>query len=109
RIPARDIHRRSWQNGGVRQHAVAQGPGVDRGDRHCRAQRLAALLAVPGVDRLMYHRILVTLDTSSADEAIVAHVQSLAAGTGASIVLMHVADGFAARNLKQLELRESEE
>jgi len=57
----------------------------------------------------MYHRILVTLDTSRADEAIVAHVQALAATSGASIVLLHVADGFAARNLKSLELRESEE
>ena len=57
----------------------------------------------------MYHRILVTLDTSRADEAIVSHVQALAASSGASIVLLHVADGFAARNLKHLELRESEE
>ena len=57
----------------------------------------------------MYHRILVTLDTSKADEAIVTHVQALAASSGASVVLLHVADGFAARNLKSLELRESEE
>ncbi|HEY2824039.1 MAG TPA: universal stress protein [Gemmatimonadales bacterium] len=57
----------------------------------------------------MYHRILVTLDTSRADEAIIAHVQALATTSGASLVLIHVADGFAARNLKHLELRESEE
>ena len=57
----------------------------------------------------MYHRILVPLENSRTDEAIVAHVRALAKHCGASIVLIHVADGFAARNIKSLELRESEE
>jgi nucleotide-binding universal stress UspA family protein len=57
----------------------------------------------------MYHRILVTLDNSPADDAIIDHVETLAKTNGAALVLIHVADGFVARNLKHLELRESEE
>ena len=57
----------------------------------------------------MYTRILVPLENSRADAAILDHVIQLATHDGASVVLIHVADGFAARNLKQLALRESEE
>ena len=57
----------------------------------------------------MYQRILVPLENSKADMAILDHVIALATHDSASIVLIHVADGFAARNLKQLSLRESEE
>lgn len=57
----------------------------------------------------MYKRILVPLDNSKTDTAILAHVTQLARHDNASLVLIHVADGFAARNLKQLALRESEE
>ncbi len=57
----------------------------------------------------MYTRILVPLENTKTDEAIVAHVCALAKFCGASIVLIHVADGFAARNIDSLQLRESEE
>ena len=57
----------------------------------------------------MYKRILVPLENTGTDEAIVQHVCALARHCSASIVLIHVADGFAARNLAQLKLRESEE
>jgi nucleotide-binding universal stress UspA family protein len=57
----------------------------------------------------MYKRILVPLEHSPYDAAIVEHVRKLAKITGASLVLMHVADGWAARNVNQLHLRESEE
>src|SRR6185436_7605666 len=57
----------------------------------------------------MYKRILVSLEHSAYDEAIVTHVSKLAAFCGASVVLRHVADGWAARNVKQRNLRESEE
>ena len=57
----------------------------------------------------MYKRILVALEHSSYDNAIIEHVHKLAAFCDASLVLMHVADGWAARNVKQLNLRESEE
>lgn len=57
----------------------------------------------------MYQRILVCLENSPTDEYIVNHVRQLAQHCGASLVLIHVADGWAARNIKHLDLRESEE
>ena len=57
----------------------------------------------------MYKRILVPLEHTAYDAAILDHVGRLARFCGAEVVLMHVADGFAARNVKQLNLRESEE
>jgi nucleotide-binding universal stress UspA family protein len=57
----------------------------------------------------VYSRILVPLEHSPTDTAILEHVRPLAKLCGAAIVLIHVADGWAARNLKQLSLRESEE
>lgn len=57
----------------------------------------------------MYTRILVPLENSGYDAAIIAHVRKLAQFCGASVVLIHVADGWAARNVHQLNLRESEE
>jgi nucleotide-binding universal stress UspA family protein len=57
----------------------------------------------------MYSRILVAVENSPADKTILAHVAELARLTGAALVLVHVADGWAARNFNQLKLRESEE
>jgi nucleotide-binding universal stress UspA family protein len=57
----------------------------------------------------MYRRILVALENSAADKTIVSHVASLAKITGAELLLLHVADGWVARNFDQLQLRESEE
>jgi universal stress protein A len=57
----------------------------------------------------MYHRILVPVENSSYDERILDHVRQLAQYCGASIVLIHVADGWAARNIQHLNLRESQE
>ena len=57
----------------------------------------------------MYRRILVAVENSQADKTILAHVSELARLTGASLLLVHVADGWAARNFNQLKLRESEE
>ena len=57
----------------------------------------------------MYRRILVAVENSKADKTIIAHVSELARLTGAELLLVHVADGFAARNFDQLKLRESEE
>jgi nucleotide-binding universal stress UspA family protein len=57
----------------------------------------------------MYRKILVPLENSDYDEAIVAHVTRLAKLCGASLLLVHVADGWVARNYQQLSLRESEE
>ena len=57
----------------------------------------------------MYRRILVAVENSAADKTILSHVAELATLTGASLLLVHVADGWAARNFDQLKLRESEE
>ncbi|HTR79153.1 MAG TPA: universal stress protein [Gemmatimonadaceae bacterium] len=57
----------------------------------------------------MYSRILVPLEHSAADATILAHVRKLAQYCKASVVLIHVADGWAARNALALNLRESEE
>ena len=57
----------------------------------------------------MYRRILVAIEHSSADATIVDHVRELAGLTHAQLVLVHVADGWVARNFDQLKLRESEE
>jgi nucleotide-binding universal stress UspA family protein len=57
----------------------------------------------------MYRRILVAVENSGADRTIIDHVSRLAKVTGAELLLVHVADGWAARNFDQLQLRESEE
>jgi len=57
----------------------------------------------------MYKRILVPVENSTYDEAIIAHVRELARENSSSVVLIHVADGWAARNIGPLHLRESEE
>ena len=57
----------------------------------------------------MYRRILVPLEHTATDETILTHVRPLARHCGAAIVLIHVADGWVARNIQQLDLRESEE
>lgn len=57
----------------------------------------------------MYRHVLVPLEHSPYDEAILAHVRALATLCGARVTLIHVADGWAARNMQALRLRESEE
>lgn len=57
----------------------------------------------------MYRHILVALENSRTDEAILAHVEELAPHFGSSLLLVHVADGWVARNFDRLNLAESEE
>lgn len=57
----------------------------------------------------MYKRILVPLEHTAFDQAILDHVRQLARLCGSSLVVIHVADGWVARNIRQLDLRESEE
>ncbi|HEY8793595.1 MAG TPA: universal stress protein [Gemmatimonadaceae bacterium] len=57
----------------------------------------------------MYKRILVPLEHTAYDEAILEHVRTLAGFCKSAVILIHVADGWAARNIHQLALRESEE
>ncbi len=57
----------------------------------------------------MYKHILVAIENSTADRTVLEHVQQLARLTGASLLLVHVADGWVARHYDELALRESEE
>jgi nucleotide-binding universal stress UspA family protein len=57
----------------------------------------------------MYKNILVAIEHSDADETILRHIEPLAKLTGASLLLVHVADGWVARHYEDLDLRESEE
>jgi nucleotide-binding universal stress UspA family protein len=57
----------------------------------------------------MYTNILIAIEHSDADRAVLSHVQRLARLTGARLLLVHVADGFVARHFDELKLRESEE
>ncbi len=57
----------------------------------------------------MYHRILVPLENTETDSAILAHIRELARLTGATLVLVHVADGWVARNYDRLNLVEGDE
>ncbi len=45
----------------------------------------------------MYKKILVTLDATPTDRAIIEHIKSLAKLAQSRVVLLHVADGWAAR------------
>jgi nucleotide-binding universal stress UspA family protein len=57
----------------------------------------------------MFGRILVPLENTKWDPIILRYVRGLARVHASELLLIHVADGFAARNLAQLDLRESEE
>jgi nucleotide-binding universal stress UspA family protein len=57
----------------------------------------------------MFRTILIPLDNTQTDEAILAYIRPLARLVSASLVLVHVADGFAARNQEALNLQDSNE
>ena len=49
----------------------------------------------------MYHHILIPLENSPTDDVIIEHIRPLAHAAKARIILVHVADGFLARNQEQ--------
>jgi nucleotide-binding universal stress UspA family protein len=57
----------------------------------------------------MYQKILVALENGRADDTLVPHIAELARRLGSELLLVHVADGWAARNFDQLKLAESAE
>lgn len=57
----------------------------------------------------MYRKILVALENSRADDSLLPHVKELAQRLGAQLLLVHVADGWVARNFDRLKLAESDE
>jgi manganese transport protein len=57
----------------------------------------------------MYKKILIALENGPADATIIPHITELATHFHSEILLLHVADGFAARCFDQLKLAESDE
>ncbi len=57
----------------------------------------------------MYKKILVALDNSKQEQTLLSHVAQLAKLMHSSLLLVHVADGWVARNYERLQLTESEE
>jgi nucleotide-binding universal stress UspA family protein len=57
----------------------------------------------------MYKKILVALENSAADSSLLPQVGELARRLGSELLLVHVADGWVARNFSRLKLAESEE
>src|SRR5205809_1033523 len=57
----------------------------------------------------MYRKILVALENSRADASLLPHVAELAKRLGSELLLIHVADGWVARNFDKLKLAESDE
>jgi nucleotide-binding universal stress UspA family protein len=57
----------------------------------------------------MYKKILVALENSPADASLIPQVSNLAKRLGSELLLVHVADGWVARNFIRLKLAESDE
>jgi len=57
----------------------------------------------------VYRKILVALDHTKADDSLLPHVTELAQLTGAELLLIHVADGWAAQWQERFDLADSEE
>jgi manganese transport protein len=57
----------------------------------------------------MFKKILVALDNSSTDQAMFPQITELARIHGSELLLVHVADGWAARNYDRFDLADSEE
>ncbi len=57
----------------------------------------------------MYKTILIPVENRETDQTILRHIRPLARLANAKLMLVHVADGWVARNYEELKLRESEE
>ena len=57
----------------------------------------------------MYRKILVALENGPADTRLLPHIAEFAGKMGSQLLLLHVADGWAARNYDQLNLAASDE
>lgn len=57
----------------------------------------------------MYKKILVALENSPADQSLLPHIEELAKVLGSHLLLVHVAEGWAARYHHDLLLKDSEE
>jgi nucleotide-binding universal stress UspA family protein len=57
----------------------------------------------------MYKIILVPVENRESDQTILRHIRALARLAGSKLILVHVADGWVARNFEEFKLQESEE
>jgi nucleotide-binding universal stress UspA family protein len=57
----------------------------------------------------MYKNILVPVENRESDKTILRHIRELAQMAKSKLLLVHVADGWAARNFERFQLQESEE
>ena len=57
----------------------------------------------------MYKKILIPLENSPTDEVILGHIRPKIKLLGSNVILVHVADGYAARLQEELNLEDSEE
>jgi universal stress protein A len=57
----------------------------------------------------MYETILIPVENRETDRTILQHIRQLARLTKAKLLLVHVADGWVARNFDNFKLQESEE
>ncbi len=57
----------------------------------------------------MYKTILVPVENRETDKTILKHIRELATLAKAKLILIHVADGWVARNFERFQLQESEE
>jgi nucleotide-binding universal stress UspA family protein len=57
----------------------------------------------------MYKTILVPVENRETDQTILKHIRPLARLANSRLMLVHVADGWVARNYENFKLRESEE
>ena len=58
---------------------------------------------------MMYKKILAALENSPADQSLLPHIEKLAQTLHSQVLLVHVAEGWAARSYNDLYLKESEE
>lgn len=59
--------------------------------------------------RRIYQKVLIPLENGPADTSIIQHIQELSPLLSGKIVLVHVSDGWVARNYDRLYLQPSEE
>lgn len=57
----------------------------------------------------MYKKILVALENSQADQSLIPHIKNLAKIHQSHLILIHVAEGWVARNYDDMLLKKSEE
>jgi len=58
---------------------------------------------------VMYKKILVALENSTADKSLIPHIKELAKIHHSHLLLVHVADGWVARRYEDFKLKESDE